>query len=284
MDLRKHVVKIAGIITLLSFQFCKKQTDSYTAQSYKQYYPLTVGKYMLYRLDSLVFVDFDSKQEIHSYQAKDLVDEEMTDNIGRKSFRIRRMIRNLDGTGEWRDIATFMATPLDHSLEYVEENQRYIRLKDPVREGFYWDGNSYIDLTDELSYLQFWDYNYKDVGQAFSTNDTDFNNTITVLHVDESSGDVELFPNSFASKDYSVEVYSKDLGLVYKDLVTWTYQATPVTSDCRALSATDSIACPVNFNCDSLAAAIGGYVKCDTLRIANAYSGFGIKLSILDHN
>ncbi len=284
MNLRKFVVTLTAVTLLLLLQFCKKQTDSFTVQSYKDYYPLEAGKYIIYRMDSTVFVDFDTKKEVRSYQVKDLVDAEITDNNNRKSFRIRRMLRNLDGTGEWRDIATFMATPLSHSLEYIENNQRYIKLKDPVKEYFFWNGNSYINAVDELSYLQFWEYNYLNVGEAHSQDGLVFENTITVLHVDEQTGDPDLFPNNFASKDYSMEVYSKDIGLVAKDYMVWTYQATPVTNNCRAVSETESIACPVFFNCDSLANAIGGEVRCDTIRIVNAYSGYGITLKYLEHN
>ncbi|MBX3240711.1 MAG: hypothetical protein KIT80_00255 [Chitinophagaceae bacterium] len=281
---RKYVVRIAGVLLMLSFQFCTKQTENFSVQSYKDYYPLSVGKHIIYRMDSTVFEDFDRKKVVRSYQAKDIVDAEITDNLDRKSFRIRRMIRSLDGSDEWKDLATFMVTPLNQSLEYIENNQRYIKLKDPVKESFYWNGNSYINIAGELSYLQFWEYNYQHVGQAYSLDNTSFGNTITVLHVDESAGDVDQFPDSYASRDYSVEVYSKDLGLVFKDFEVWTYQATPITNNCRAVSPVESIPCPVNFNCDSLANVINGQVRCDTLEMVNAYSGYGIRLSLLDHN
>lgn len=284
MNSRKFAVALTAIICLLSLQFCTKQQDSFTVQSYKDYYPLETGKYVIYRMDSTVFVDFDTKKEVRSYQAKDLVDAEITDNRNRKSYRIRRMVRNADGTGEWRDIATFMVTPLDHSLEYVENNNRYIKLQDPVKDNFFWDGNSYINAVDGLGYLQFWEYNYQSVGIRQAIGAFDFDNTITVSHVDEMTGDPEMFPNNFASKDYSIEVYAQDIGLVAKDYMIWTYQATPVTNNCRAVSATESIACPVFFNCDSLATVIGGQVRCDTIRIANAYNGYGLSLRYLEHN
>lgn len=284
MNLKKFAVTLTAAILLLFLQFCKKQTEQFTIQSYKDYYPLETGKYIIYRMDSTVFEDFDTKKVVRSYQVKDLVDAEITDNNNRKSFRIRRMLRNPDGTGEWRDIATFMATPLSHSMEYVENNQRYIKLKNPVKEHFFWDGNSYINAVDELSYLQFWEYNYLHVGEAYNEGGFSFDNTITVLHVDEQTGDPELYPTSFASRDYSVEVYSKDIGLVAKDYMVWTYQATPITNNCRVIIGVDSVQCPVGRNCDSLATALGGYAKCDTTDIFNAYSGYGIKLSILDHN
>ncbi len=284
MNPRKFVVTISAATLLLLLQFCKKQTDSFTVQSYKDYYPLEVGKYIIYRMDSTVFEDFDTRKVVRSYQVKDLVDAEITDNRNRKSFRIRRMLRNLDGTGEWRDIATLMATPLSHSLEYIENNQRYIKLTDPVKEYFSWNGNSYINAVDERSYLQFWEYNYQQVGAAYGEGGNTFENTITVAHIDEQTGDPELYPNNFATRDYSREVYAKGVGMVAKDYMVWTYQATPVTNNCRAVTATESISCPVYLNCDSLANAIGGEVRCDTLRVVNAYSGYGIALNYLEHN
>lgn len=277
------------IVTLLFFslQFCKKQTDNFAVQSYKDYAPLEVGKYIIYRMDSMVFVNFDTEKEIHSYQAKDLVEAEIADASGRPSYRIRRMIRNLDGTGDWIDNATIMVTPLDHSLEVVEDNLRFIKLTNPVKESYYWEGNSYISAGEDHSYLQFWEYNYLNVGLPYSVSDLNFDNTITVQQIDESAGDPESNPNNFASKDYSVEVYAKNTGLVYKDFIHWIYQRNIVEGNCRIIlpnPGDDPVQCPPGLNCDSLALTMNGYKKCDTLRNSFSYTGYGITLSVLEHN
>ena len=270
-----------------AFQFCKKQTDGFAPESYTEYYPLEVGKYIIYRLDSTVFVNFDTEKEIHSYQAKDIVDAKITDAAGRPAYRIRRLIRNPDGTGEWRDNATFMVTPLDRSLEVVEDNLRFIKLTNPVKENYYWEGNSYIYAVDDLSYLQYWEYVYQDVALPYTVNDLSFDNTVTVLQVDEAAGDPELFPNSYASKDYSAEVYAKNAGLIYKDFIHWTYEKKIQEYNCRIkfTSSTDSLQCPPPpADCDSLARVMNGYRKCDTISGPFSYMGYGIKLSAIEHN
>lgn len=278
-----------AIITLLFFslQFCKKQTENYAVRSYQDYYPLEVGKYIIYRLDSTVFVNFDTEREVHSYQAKDLVEAEITDAMGRPSYRIRRMIRNVDGTGEWRDNATLMATPLNRSLEYVENNFRFIKLTNPVQESYYWEGNSYIDAVGDYSYLQYWEYSYRDVELPYAVNDNLYENTITVQQIDETTGDPELFPNSYASRDFSTEVYAKNTGLVYKDFIHWIYQRNIVEGNCRIILPNPNdapVPCPPGLNCDSLALTMSGYKKCDTIRNSFSYIGYGIKLSAIEHN
>ncbi|MBX3257830.1 MAG: hypothetical protein KF862_27115 [Chitinophagaceae bacterium] len=288
MTTSKKYFSLVIVVTLLclGFQFCKKQTDSFTIDSYKEYYPLEVGKYIIYRLDSTVFVNFDTEKEIHSYQVKDMVDAEITDAAGQQAYRIRRMIRNLDGTGEWKDNATFMVTPLNRSLEVVEDNLRYIKLTNPVKENYYWEGNSYIQAIEDLSYLQYWEYNYQNVAQPYIVNDNTFENTITVQQIDESSGDPELYPNSFASKDYSTEVYAKNTGLIYKEFIHWTYQRHIVVERCRIkfTSSPDSVQCPPDVVCTTLADSMNGYVRCDTVRNSFSYSGYGIKLTAIEHN
>ena len=282
---RKYFFLILAIPIFLSLQFCKKQRDQFSVMPVSAYYPTQVGKYIVYQMDSTVFTNFETTKEIHSYQVKDIIDAEITDNMDRPSFRIRRMIRDSAGTKPWTDIATFMVTPLANSIEYVENNLRYIKLKAPVKENYFWQGNSYINAEGALSYLNLWEYNYINVDQPYSIDNTLIENTVTVLHIDESTGDPLSSPNNIASKNYSMEVYGKDIGLIYKDLIHWLYQKNNTLGNCRVIvEGQPDTPCPYDVNCDSLAQTMSGYMKCDTVASRYSYDGYGIKLKMLEHN
>ncbi len=285
IKVRKYFFLLAAIPVFFGLQFCKKQTDNFSLAPVSEYYPVEVGKYIVYQLDSTVFTNFETTKEIHSYQVKDIIDAEITDNLNRPSFRIRRMIRDAAGLTPWVDNATFMVTPLSNSIEYVEDNLRFIKLKSPVKENYFWQGNNYIDAEDRLSYLKFWEYQYANVDQPYALGNAIVDNTITVLQNDEATGDPELFPNNIASVNYSVEVYGKGIGLIYKDLIHWLYQKNNTLGNCRVIvTGQPDTPCPVGLNCDSLAQTVNGYMKCDTIASRYSYDGFGVKLTMLEHN
>lgn len=284
MKSKRYIYLLLAVVAVLAFQFCTKKLDGFSSAAVSEYYPLEVGKYIVYRLDSTVFTNFETTEEVHSYQVKDIVEGNITDNIGRPSFRIRRMIRDSAGLNPWADNASFMVTPLPKSVEYVEDNNRFIKLQAPIKENFYWQGNSYI--SDNISYLTDWNYTYTSVEQPYTVNNVQLDNTVTILQIADSTGDPVLFPNSIASKTYSVEIYGKEIGLVYKDFIHWIYQKNNTLNNCRIIvdGQPNATQCPANLDCDSLARAMNGYVKCDTISSRYSYDGFGIKLTMLEHN
>ncbi|MBC7850920.1 MAG: hypothetical protein H7Y31_14355 [Chitinophagaceae bacterium] len=207
---------------------CDKK-DDYSSADLNEYLNLEVGKFVVYRLDSLLYVNFGQKDTIISYQAKDVIDEAITDNLGRPSFRVVRYLSDTTGSSPWVPTATFMLTPMRETVEQIENNMRYQKLKLPVKEGFNWKGNSYISTqspepTWEYRFLDDWDYTYENVGAPFILpNNQSVDNTITVNQRDEIIG----FPNevdAYSEKSYSKEVYGAGIGLIFRDFLHWEYQ------------------------------------------------------------
>lgn len=139
------------LLSLLVFS-CKKQTGTIATSELNEYMPLGVGKYIHYRLDSTRFINFGQTDTIVSYDAKDIVDAEITDNLGRPGFRVIRYLRDLSSSNEadYSPSLTYMVIPTRESIEVTENNLRYQKLKLPVTEGFNWHGNSFLP-TDRKS-------------------------------------------------------------------------------------------------------------------------------------
>jgi hypothetical protein len=192
---------------------------------------MQVGKYITYRLDSTVYLSLNTVKAIKSYIVQDWVDAEITDNLGRKAYRIRRLIRSNFDTTQWTDNATFVATPLDKSLEYVDNNLRFIRLQEPIRDNFTWKGNSYINsFTDQdLQYLDNWEYFYENTNQPFTVGGKSFPETVLVNQRDEVINNPDDKTTIF-SVNRSSEVFAKGIGLVYKDFLHETWQPPNSTS------------------------------------------------------
>ena len=84
--MRKQLL-ILLVLTIVIFSACKKTTEVYETNTVSEYYPLQVGKYITYNLDSTVFINFGTKDTIMNYQVKHVVDAEITDNLGRCRWR-----------------------------------------------------------------------------------------------------------------------------------------------------------------------------------------------------
>lgn len=241
---------IGSFFISLFFISCKKENANFTSESVNDYFPLQVGKYITYNLDSTLFIHFGQADTVISYQAKDQVDAQITDNLGRPAYRIIRYLRQ-DTSQDWTPSNTFMVIPTSNSIEYIENNLRFLKLELPVKQDFSWKGNSYIDtysINSELQYLDDWDYIYDSIDAPLTINSLSIDSTITVDARDEFLGQDPSIPGTqYAEKTYALEKYGKGIGLIYREFLHWEYQGGET--------------------------GVPGY-----------FVGYGVKLSIIDHN
>ncbi|MEO7835244.1 MAG: hypothetical protein ABIR50_07985 [Ginsengibacter sp.] len=231
----------------LVFASCKKENADFTLEPATDYFPLQIGKYITYDLDSTVFTNFGQDKTIRHYQAQYRIDAQITDNSQRTGFTINRFLRK-DSTQPWQIDNVFTAFPTSNSIELIQDNLRFIKLILPIKEGFSWKGNSYLPFDPYRSYVfanpaftEDWNYIYEDVNAPTTIGSNNFDNTITVFEVNDSTGDPKT--TEYAEKTFGIEKYAKNVGLIYKDFIHWEYQAGD-----------------------------------------NTYKGFGETLSIIDHN
>ncbi|TAH02218.1 MAG: hypothetical protein EAZ17_03875 [Sphingobacteriales bacterium] len=217
-------------ISLLLFSCKKEDAGTPSTIAMAEYYPQVIGKYITYRLDSTVFVNLNTIKEVRTYVVKDIVDATFKDNLGQDVYRIRRMMQDKNDPTVWFDNATFLVTQTARTTEFTENNLRFIKLINPVKEFTAWQGNSYIDSRDDfLSFFEGWEYFYEEVGQPFTINGKTFDETVTVNQVDDVDGD----PNNKNARyeiRYSKEVYAKGLGLVYKEFLHELWQKAPINA------------------------------------------------------
>jgi hypothetical protein len=236
---------------------CEKKEDGFTSDAVTDYMQLEKGKYILYRLDSMRFTEFGQRDTTISYQAKDVVEGAITDNLGRAGWRIVRYLRDFNSTNDqdWTPLMTYqvITSASGNDVELSENNFRYVKLTTPVKDGRSWRGNGYLPSNPYQDLYEFsndediqeWDYTYQDIGMPLTLNNKTYDSTITVLQIADSAN-LPIQANVPASKTYWIEKYAKGVGLVYKEVEMWEYQ--PPTS-------------------------VSGYRH-----------GYGLKLTIIDHN
>ncbi len=230
--MHKSIYLLAGVcIVLLA---CKKQTGQVESAALQEYYPLQTGKYIRYRLDSTRFIHFGQRDTVVSYDAKDIVEEETTDSQGQPAFRVVRYLRDLASTNEsdYTPALTYLVSPKRESIEINENNLRFRKLQLPVTNGFNWKGNRQLPSAPFYELygfsndedISFWEYSYQEVDQPAIMGDHAFPHTVTVLQVADSSNVPIEFPDGHAYRNYWVEQYAKEIGLIYKEIVMWEYQ------------------------------------------------------------
>lgn len=230
------------------FNSCKKQ-DNFTSAPLSDYFPLQVGKYITYDLDSTVFLSFGKRDTVISYQVQDKIDAQITDNNGKTVYRVIRYIRK-DETRQWNVNNTFMVVPEENTIDFIENNLRFQKLKLPIKEGFSWKGNSYLAIFPyplyefASAFTENWDYTYDSINVPLTLGLLTIDSTIKVAQIDESLGQDPLDPStSYAERTYAIEKYGKGIGLIYKEFLHWEYQG-----------------------------------------LGSDFKGFGVKLTMIDHN
>lgn len=207
------------------FSSCKKSSEVYQTASVTDYYPQVVGKYITYNLDSTVFINFGTKDTVISYQVKFVVDAKITDNLNRPAYRVFRYIRKTPAA-PWNPDNTFMVVPTDFTVEFIENNMRFVKLHGPVRDGYTWKGNSYIDtysLNSSVKYLDDWDYTYDSTNTKQTVGAYTLDNTLKVSQRNEVIGNPND-PNSYSEINFSEEKYAFGLGMFYRNFLHIEYQ------------------------------------------------------------
>jgi hypothetical protein len=234
--LKKNIIPLltAAVFFIVALESCEKMDTAPTSNSIETYYPLQVGKYISYKLDSTVYINLNTQKVVKTYYVQDFVDAEITDNKGNPGFRIRRMMRSNDDTTQWADNATFLVYPSRKDIQFVENNLKFIKLVNPVTDLNTWAGNSYINTDDNLlRFYENWEYLYENIDQPFAVNNQTFDSTITVNQIDMINGDPNN-KNFFYAITKSSETYAKGVGLVYKEFLYEAWQ--PSTQNYEANS------------------------------------------------
>ena len=218
----RYILIVSIFFTLAS---CSKQDEGIKTAPLSTYFPTEVGKYITYKLDSVVFLPFGTSSVIKSYEVKYLTEAEIRDNLGRKAFRIIRYIRPDTGAA-WSPDASFMAINDSSSAEFVENNMRFVKLVLPIKNGLSWKGNTFIDtysLNSTVRYLDDWDYTYDSVGVPLTLGNFNFDNTLKVNQRDEVIGDPQD-PLSYSEINLGIEKYAAGIGMIYRKFFHSEYQ------------------------------------------------------------
>jgi len=221
----RKILLFAIIPSVLLLASCKKDPETFQSPPVSEYYPLVVGKYITYQLDSLRYINFGTRDTTISYQVKHTVDALTTDALGRPAYRIIRSIRKTPAN-PWTPDNTFMAVPTDFAMEFIENNLRFLKMKAPIRNGSSWKGNTYIDtysFGSDLKYLAGWDYTFDSVDAPITLGAFTLDSTLKINQRDEVIGNPGI-PTAYSERNLGIEKYAKGIGMIYRRFLHQEYQ------------------------------------------------------------
>jgi hypothetical protein len=183
------------MLSVLLFS-CKKEQDLSSIDLGYDYFPITVGSFVEYKVDSTYY---GITVEESSYYVREVITEEFLDNTGQNVYRVERSLRHFTSQ-PWILMDAWTQKRTSTVGERVEENVRFVKMEFPLEEGATWKGNVYNTLGD-------WDYQYVDVNKPAVFGLLSFENTVTV---------VQHKVNNLVEQQDFKEIYAKGVGLVYK--------------------------------------------------------------------
>jgi hypothetical protein len=204
--MKKNLVSFICLFTIL-FYSCKKDPVTSPDMGYN-YWPGTVGSWIIYDVDSTIYPDNNGDTIFYKYQLKEVIESSYNDNEGRPALRIERYRRYYQqgvsyDSIPWTLTDVWSANKTAAKLEMVEENIRYIKLAFPVKISNTWNGNAQNTLDE-------WIYKYSDMDKPRNTGTLSFDSTALVVQKDLEN---------LIQKQYYIEVYARNVGLVSKQII-----------------------------------------------------------------
>jgi hypothetical protein len=194
-------IVITLILSITLIISCKKDKALPPDLGYN-YYPTSVGWYIEYEIDSIVYNDFTNNIDTIHYFLKEVIESEFENASDSVLFRIERFKRN-NITDEWGISDVWFVIKNNNSIIRTEENIRYVKMIFPVKNGARWNGNTYNTFQEQI-------YEYIKKDETFKFDNLSFDSTVTVKQLENIN---------LIEKQESKEVYARNIGLIYKEII-----------------------------------------------------------------
>jgi hypothetical protein len=194
-NLLNTILLIALVLTLHA---CSKNNSAEAQPDLGlAYFPLDSGWVKVYSVDSISFNDNTETIDTFHFMLK----ETFAGIISGQELNAHREVKRevlKDSSEIWEPRTSIFITQDKNTLQWVEENTRFVKLIFPIGTAQSWNGNAYNSLGRK-------NYQWQNLYANFNNGDTLFSNCISVL---------EAQTNNLIEEILIRNVYAKNLGLI----------------------------------------------------------------------
>ena len=203
--MKNNFIVLFFLFSILFFS-CKKDEKTVVPINYGYNYAgLTVGKYVIYDVDSTFYnVPFNIVAS-YKFQLKEVVDSKYIDAQGNEAYKIIRYKKDTAISPDWIHQVVWNATITNSNFQKVEDNVRFVKLIFPIKNGKKWNGNSMNTLSPM-------EYEYTSTHQPEQIGNSLLDSVTTVTQFDDEN-------EILIQRQFYQEKYAANIGLVYKRAV-----------------------------------------------------------------
>ncbi|MGA0560263.1 hypothetical protein ACO2Q8_26605 [Larkinella sp. VNQ87] len=201
---------LSGLLSFFALAFVGSlnacQTATELPDSGYGYQPLEKANFWIYEVTEQRFA-LNGTSTTQTYQWRETIVQVYTDSTVRslpegRVYRLERYRRASDSQ-PWQPDSVSSLRITDNQLIKNENNISYAKLVFPVVDQFQWNGNAYNAIGEDL-------YQFRNPGKPFTVLNQPFAETVTVVQQNDST---------LVSQDKRLEIYARQVGLIYKEKV-----------------------------------------------------------------
>ncbi|MBT8196235.1 MAG: hypothetical protein KJO64_07395 [Bacteroidia bacterium] len=198
--MKKIKISISALFIMALLYSCSKDNSVVTKLGYS-YFPVNVGHWVEYEVDSIVVDDFNQTIDTFQFFIREEIDSLFIDQSGEPTQRLERYKRQTS-SDPWTIHKIWTSNRTNTTAQKTEDNFRFIKLVFPINLFDDWDGNAF-NTNNEA------EYEYTEVHNTFSLNGLNFDSVLTVTQVIDTNG--------LISNVIEIEKYAAQVGMIYKE-------------------------------------------------------------------
>lgn len=184
------------------------------------YFPLTHGNRWIYQVEEIKINQ--AVENLVNYDLRVTVTDSIKNSSGGYTYTLLRETRTSDSQA-WQSLDTWSSTRLNNQMTQNESNTVFVKLMFPPGLGLKWNGNEYNNLPNNGNLFNGSESEFYTV--------TDFDQSITLATGQEYPKTMKIIQNDFTDaivgRDERSEIYARNVGLIYKEVIQLEYCTTP---------------------------------------------------------
>ena len=208
----------AFTVLILSLWSCSDEIEELNIDFGYEYFPLEVGNYRIYQVDSIIYDPLGRGVVIDSTssQVREMVTNTLLDNTGASIYRLERHVRKTEAD-PWLLEKVFVQSTDERRAFQIEDNLRVIKLPFPLQAGAEWNAHVFFDSSEiivpvageSINIYKDWSWEVLGVNESVNLNNLSFDQVATI-QLSDSENLIEL--------RRATEQYAKGIGLVYREM------------------------------------------------------------------